>query len=254
MFNKKAYWYHQMPKPIIQVADDAPGRGGLVERTMTDIRRLIGERQLMPGDSLPAENALAAELGVSRTIAREALRGLAALQIVEVGNGRRARVASSNADALSLILDHTVHTRQLSIQQVLDVRRTLETRTVNLAALRRSDAEAAELQRIVAAMQVALDGNHEEIMELDIRFHEVIARASGNALYSILIESFRVITRQTWHIGWRARGSYHNRRDNIHLHDRIARAIAAHDADAAEAAMSEHFDGAVATLLRAGIN
>ncbi|MDS9469657.1 FCD domain-containing protein [Paracoccus sp. MBLB3053] len=221
---------------------------------MRDIRTLIRDKKLVSGDVLPSEAALATELDVSRTIAREALRGLAALRILEVGNGRRARVAAADADALSMILDHTVYTGQLSIQQILDVRRTLELRTASLAALRRSDAEARELLDVVGQMFEALEENAPEtIMELDIRFHEIIARASGNALYSILVDSFRVITRQTWAIGWRSRATYENRQENIRCHERIATAILAQDPGRAEAAIGEHFDSAVTVLLRAGV-
>lgn len=242
-----------MPKPILQFENLAE-TGGLVDRTMLDIRRLIRDNRLMPGNVLPTETALAEQLGVSRNVAREALRGLAALRILDIGNGRRARVASANADALSMILDHTVLTRQVSIQQVLDVRRTLELRTTGLAAMRRSDTQARDLQAVVAGMFAALESDPDQVMELDIRFHEFIAAAAGNPLYSILVDSFSAIIRQTWHIGWRARGNYENRLENIRCHDRIAKAIVDQDTLRAEAAISEHFDNAVSVLLRAGIN
>lgn len=244
-----------MSKPIIQVRGKAPETAtGLVERTMHDLRQLIRDKHLIPGDILPSEATLADDLAVSRTVAREALRGLATLRIIDVGNGRRARVATANADALSMILDHTVYTGQLSIQQILDVRRTLELRTARLAALRRSDADMSELMDLVTRMFEALDNNSYSIMEYDIRYHEVIARASGNALYSILINSFRVITRQTWAIGWRSRTTEESRLENIRCHERIAAAIFAQDPVHAEVMMSEHFDSAVAALLRAGVN
>ncbi len=82
----------------------------------------------------------AEDLGVSRTVVREALRALAALGIVDLGNGRRARVGTIDNDVLGLVLDHAVHTDQVAIQQIYDVRRTIEMRTVSLATLRRSDA------------------------------------------------------------------------------------------------------------------
>lgn len=241
-----------MTKPITQDGEIGEPSGGLVERAISDIRQFIRDNQLKPGDSLPSETALALQLGVSRTVAREAFRALAALRILEIGNGRKARVAAPDADAFSMILDHTVYTKQLSYQQVLDVRRTLELRTASLAALRRTDAQARELLDLVAQMFAALE-RPDELMELDIRFHEVIAKASGNSLYSIIVNSFRVITRQTWHIGWRSRGTFENRQENIRCHERIATAIMVQDPTRAEAAISEHFDSAVTVLLHAGI-
>lgn len=242
-----------MDKPIIQL--EVPDRGphvGLVDRAIRDIQALIRDAGLKVGDALPSEAAISERLGVSRAVTREAFRALSALRILEIGNGRRARVAAPDAGALSMIIDHTVHTRQLSIQQILDARRTLELRTASLSALRRNDAEAREIQEIVTAMFASLDAP-ESLMELDIRFHEAIARASGNPLYAILITSFRVITRQTWLIGWRSRATLENRTENIRCHERIATAIAVQDPHRAAAAMSEHFDSAMTVLLSAGV-
>ncbi|MFV0333124.1 MAG: FadR/GntR family transcriptional regulator [Tropicimonas sp.] len=222
---------------------------------MLDIRKFIHDKALRVGDVLPSENAIAGELGVSRTVAREALRGLAALRILDIGNGRRARVAGPNAEALSAILDHTTYTRQLSITQIQDVRRTLELRTVSLAALHRSDDDARRLLELVGGMIEAVEREESrKVMELDIRFHEIIARASGNPLYSVLVDSFRIITLQTWDIGWRARATQENRVENIRCHERIATAVVAQDAARAKAAMSEHFDSSFMVLLRAGVN
>jgi GntR family transcriptional regulator, transcriptional repressor for pyruvate dehydrogenase complex len=263
-----------MPEPIIQFpALPEAKASGLVERTMADLRQMIAQNGWAEGHVLPSETALATELGVSRTVAREALRGLSALGICDIGNGRRARVAAPGAQVMSLILDHTVGIHHLSIQQVLDTRRTLELRSAHLAALRRSNAQAAALKLVVKEMFAALDrdtgeaikiaatgdpksnvmGDANTLMELDIRFHGIIADASGNPLNSLLIDSFRVITKRTWMIGWRARETDENRRGNIRCHDRIAQAIIAQDAPAAEAAMREHFDSASSILLRAGI-
>ncbi|WP_161470974.1 FadR/GntR family transcriptional regulator [Tropicimonas marinistellae] len=221
---------------------------------MLDVRKFIHDNKLSAGDVLPSENAIATQLGVSRTVAREALRGLAALRILEVGNGRRARVAGPTAEALSVILDHTVYTKQLSVAQIQDVRRTLEMRTVSLAALHRSDDDARQLLETCAKMMEAVEHDSTAVMEQDILFHEIIARASGNPLYSILVDSFRIITRQTWDIGWRARATLENRVENIKCHERIATAIMAQEAVRAEAAMSEHFDSSFMVLLRAGVN
>lgn len=240
-------------EPIRQssvVGEDA--KLGLVDRAIRDIRAYIRDNQLRPGDVLPSETAIAARLDVSRAVAREAFRALAALRILEIGNGRRARVAAPDATALSMIIDHTVYTRQLSIQQVLDVRRTLELRSVSLAALRRSDGEARQLQALVVEMFDNIE-LPEEVMEIDIRFHELIAKASGNSLYAIIIHSFSVITRQTWKIGWQSRATLENRMENIRCHERIATAIAVQDPTRAMAAMSEHFDSHVTVLLNAGI-
>jgi GntR family transcriptional repressor for pyruvate dehydrogenase complex len=221
---------------------------------MADIREFIRSKELKAGDVLPPETAIATQLGVSRTVAREALRGLAALRILDVGNGRRARVAGPTAEALAAIVEHTVNTRQLSVAQVQDVRRTLEMRTVSLAALHRTDRQALEMLELIAGMEAAVEEDSNRVRDLDIRFHELIAQASANPIYSLLINSFRIVTRRTWDIGWQARATPENRLENIKCHERIARAIMARESVRAEAAMSEHFDSSFIILLKAGVN
>ena len=79
-------------------------------------------------------------------------------------------------------------------------------RTVELAALRRTDAEAAEILAYAAAMRADIDQS-ERVMEHDIAFHEAIARTSSNPMFALVVGSFHVVTRQTWRIGWAARAS-----------------------------------------------
>ena len=157
-------------------ADQVPEGEGLLDRVMTAVQTHIRENGLQVGDELPSEGAFSELTGTSRTIVREAYRSLAALTLIDIGNGRRARVAAPRADVLAIITDHAVHTNQATIQQNFDVRRTVERRTVALAALRRTDREAAEILNLAEAMQRDF---HEpvKVMEHDIAFHEDIGLA-----------------------------------------------------------------------------
>ncbi|MDR3373623.1 MAG: FadR/GntR family transcriptional regulator [Ancalomicrobiaceae bacterium] len=236
-----------------QSAEERPSAtSGLVEQVIEEVRTFIHQNHLGAGAMLPSETTFADRLGVSRPVAREAYRALAAVGILDVGNGRRARVAVPDASVLSLVLDHTVHIKQLSIQQIFDVRRTLELRTVSLASLRRSNEEAATLLNLVDDMRRAA-ASPNDVLVVDIAFHELIAQASRNPLYSLLIGSFRAATRQTFHIGWQSRRTVESKLESINNHQRVADAIAAQDTPRAEQAMSEHFDSAINLLIRAGV-
>lgn len=224
----------------------------LVDRLMADVCDHIRVNELEPGAVLPSESDFASRAGVSRAVAREGFRGLAALKLIDVGNGRRARVAQTDDSVLSLMIDHAVHTKQIRIQQILDVRRTIELRTVSLAALRRSDREAADIVDLAAAMRANL-AKADTVMEADIAFHEAIAKASRNPLFALLVGSFRVVTRETWPIGWATRFNQASQIENIDCHDAIAAAILGRDMRAAEVAMAHHFDSAVKTLVDAGV-
>ena len=226
--------------------------GGLVESATRAINQRIRGERLRVGDPVPSEAGFAAELGVSRTVVREAFRALAALGIIDLGNGRRARVGTIDKDVLGLVIDHAVHTHQASIQQIYDVRRTIEMRTVALAALRRSEPEAVAINAHAAAMRRAFS-RPDEAMEHDIAFHSAVAVASRNPLFALIVGSFSVVTRQTWRIGWDSRSTDAERMANVECHARIAAAIEAREPRVAEAAMAEHFDGSVKALLSAGV-
>ncbi|MAY63564.1 MAG: GntR family transcriptional regulator [Rhizobiales bacterium] len=235
-------------KPIIQEAISP----GLAQGVIDDVRAYIRENGLKPGDTVPSENAFAERAGVSRTVGREAFRALATLGILSIGNGRRAKVAAPDSGVLGLILDHTVQTKQQSIQQILAVRRTLELRTASLAALRRTDAEADEIMALTGRMRENLD-TPDLIRDADIAFHERIAAASRNPLFTMLVGSFSIITRQTWQIGWISRGTKESRLANIECHERLGRAIGNQNPVEAEAIMDEHFESAISVLVRAGV-
>lgn len=229
------------------------GSLGLVGDAIGAISRHIREKDLMPGDKLPSEALLSKELNVSRTVVREAFRSLAAMRIIELATGKRATVAQIDHGAMSLMIEHGVHTDQINIQQIYDVRRTIETRIVTLAAIRRSDAQAAEILELAEKMRGSA-ADPAALMEHDLAFHTALACASGNPVYSLLIGSFQGITRQTWPVGWKSRQTRESRDLMVATHAEIARAVAAGDPEKATAAMSLHFDESVRALLTAGLS
>lgn len=226
---------------------------GLVGSAIGAISRHIREKDLMPGDRLPSESILSKELNVSRTVVREAFRSLAAMRIIELATGKRATVAQIDHGAMSLMIEHGVHTEQINIQQIYDVRRTIETRIVTLASIRRSDAEATEILDLSARMQGSVD-DPAALMEHDLAFHTALARASRNPVYSLLIGAFQGITRQTWPIGWKSRPTQASRDLMVETHVDIARAVVASDPQQAVVAMALHFDESVRALLTAGLS
>ena len=245
-----------MSEPV-QLFETATGNAdtptSLVSRVIHDIRHLIRSDGLRIGDPLPSEAAIGEQLGVSRAVVREAYRSMAALRLIDVGNGRRARVAKVDAEVLALVIDHGITTDQVSVQQILDVRRTIEMRTVGRCALRRTEREAREITELAAAMRADFD-DMDKVMEHDIAFHEAIARGSRNPLFALMVGSFHVATRQTWRIGWLTRESNAARHESVGCHEAIAKAISAADRAEAERLMAEHFDDTVKLLLASGIN
>lgn len=225
----------------------------LSSRVARRVRALIREGRLRPGDPLPSESSLADELAVSRQVVREAYQSMSALGLLEIRDGRRARVAKVDNDVLALVIDHGVQTDQVSVQQILDVRRTIEMRTVTLAALRRTEVEGRRIADLAAAMRRDFF-DADAVMEHDIAFHEAIAEASRNPMFNLIVGSFHVVTRQTWRIGWVARDSDDERMESVAGHEAIAAAILEGNRASAEALMAAHFDITVKILLASGIN
>lgn len=227
--------------------------GGLVGTAVGAITRHIREHDLVPGDRLPSEANLSKALNVSRTVVREAYRSLAAMRIIELATGKRATVSPIDHGALSLIFEHGVYTDQINIQQIYDVRRTIESRIVVLASIRRSDTEATAILAIAKAMRDATD-SPDELMEQDLAFHRALASASKNPVFALIVGAFQGITRQTWLVGWKSRTTPEAREAMIATHEGLAEAIGAGDPQRAVALMGVHFDESVRALLSAGLS
>jgi DNA-binding FadR family transcriptional regulator len=181
---------------------------------------------------------------------REAFGALAALNRIEVVNGRKPRVAAIDGSVMAAALDHAVSTAQVTVPQVWEVRRTLELRTAMLAAQNRTDDEANQLLGIASAM--VRDADELEVMiHHDIAFHQAIARASHNELFSQIVAAFGPLMEVAIPTAWRTRETDEQRQVVLARHFDVARAIAARDPQGARTAMEAHFDASIDDLLAA---
>jgi GntR family transcriptional repressor for pyruvate dehydrogenase complex len=221
--------------------------GSLVDRAVRRVRDHMRDLDMKVGDTLPGEGQFAAELGVSRAVMREAFGALAALRLIDVANGRRARVGAIDGSVMGTSIDHAVATAQVSVAEVWDVRRTLELRTAELAARGRSDADAAIIRSAAQAMASAT--SIAAITRHDIVFHQAIARASGNALFLQIVRSFEPMMTVAVPIAWETRHTDEARSIVLKRHEDIALAISDRDATAANALMDAHFDQSIGAVL-----
>lgn len=223
------------------------------EAVVSAVAAHIRENDLRSGDPLPSEGAVAASVGVSRTVVRQAFGALSALRLIEVGNGRRPRVGKVDGSIMASSFAHAINTAQATVPQVWDTRRALEKRTAELAAMQRTDAEAAAIVAAAASLREAGDDLAAQT-EQDIQFHAAIAAATHNPIFVLLISSFADLMRRTCPVGWRSRRTDADRLAVFDQHDRIAEAIALGDPAGAETAMSAHFDLSLQALVNAGFN
>lgn len=227
--------------------------GSLVERAMHAVRAYIRDNDLKVGDNLPGEGSFAADLGVSRAVMREAFGALAALKLIDVANGRRAKVGAMDGSVIAASLDHAVATAQIEVADIWDVRRTIEVRIAMLAAERRSETEALEIVRLADAMR---DSAHDlaEMTKHDIAFHQAIAVACRNPLFNQMVRSFEPLMEVAVPRAWETRTAKARRTMMIDRHAALARAIALRDPEGARVAMEAHFDASIGDILRSEID
>jgi GntR family transcriptional repressor for pyruvate dehydrogenase complex len=212
------------------------------------ITAAIQDGRLKPGDALPSEARIAAGFGVSKPVAREALRQLAAMGVVHVQQGKATRVTALNAQPLDRFFRFAVGGTRQGLVQAVELRRILEPPIAAYSAQRRSDADVADLEEILARMEAAL-GNGSGWIEADLAFHARIAASAGNRLLELQMEGLMPVIREVMEIfDYRSSRSLADWRKTYERHARVVEAIRAGDAAAAQLAMSKHFEAAEAAI------
>ena len=240
-------------KAVSLAAHGGAPQGTLVQSAVRAILDYIRDQKLKVGDPVLSEGEFVQRLGVSRTVVREAFKVLAAINIIEAGVGRRAKVSGFDESVMAMTLSHGLRTEQVTLQQVWDVRRAIEMRTVVLACMHRTDREAAQLLDLADKILET----HNDIVtmtEHDIAFHTSIARCSHNPLFPVLIASLTTAMRDTNPVVWQVRTSEEERLEVVDWHTSIAQAIDQRDTKEAMKAMSKHFDQAMLSLVNSGFN
>ncbi|NSZ18728.1 FCD domain-containing protein [Agrobacterium vitis] len=150
------------------------------------IEAMIAERKLSPGDRLPPERSLAAELDVSRSRLREAIQQLISRGIVVSRRGGGTFVAIENAaQSLERALKPLLPMVQGEAgywRDVMEIRKSLDTDAAYYAALRATDLDKERMTVAFAAMSAAEGGNPQSQARADAAFHMAIAEASHNVV------------------------------------------------------------------------
>jgi GntR family transcriptional regulator, transcriptional repressor for pyruvate dehydrogenase complex len=167
-------------------ADDARSYS---ERIAYLIRKQINLGSLKPGDRVPPERALAEQLGVARSVVREALKELRAQGYVSCGRGRQGTIVAARSDAsFGRSLSELMESEIAPLADLNELRMGLEVQAAGLAAWRRVPDDIATLDNIVAAMAAKAD--ERRIAELDAAFHGAVAQAAHNVFYLRLTAEF----------------------------------------------------------------
>ena len=218
-------------------------------KIVEQVRDLIKEGRLKPGDKLPPEQVLAEEFGTSRPSVREALSALEILGITESRGGKGNFIK----DHLETPL-YEQKFRELEEEEspfeLLEARKVVETEMVGLAAKKATEEEIAAIQESLDKMKSAMT-NIPEIMEFDREFHINIARAAHNSLlFSMMIfladlskEKLWInLKEKSWSIPGRPQKYFKE-------HNEILKSIKNKDSKSARNRMYEHLAGVERDLL-----
>jgi DNA-binding FadR family transcriptional regulator len=154
-------------------------------------RILVGA--LLPGEQLPNERDLAEGFEVNRTSVREAVKRLEYLGLVEVRHGLGTFVKgvseSSSLEVVDALLrDPRTVTRDL-LRQILEFRRHITTKVVELAVLHRTD-EQLERARSLLSKEQEEGMNPTRALTLDVEFNRLLGEATGNLMYQVVSNLF----------------------------------------------------------------
>jgi GntR family transcriptional repressor for pyruvate dehydrogenase complex len=206
------------------------------------LEREIASRGLLPGDKLPTERELAAQLSVSRATVRAALQDLAGKHLLERTTGRGTLVAAPPAP-VSELYARLANVDQAQ-QDVTELRGSLEPLVAELAALRSSAADLIQLQDVINGSNEHL--SPEEALRLDVQFHTLLAQASRNQLMATVLT---MTSSWTSEMRLRSHSTLKGRRSSIDGHRHILDALVSRDATGAGIAMRNHLAD-VAILIR----
>lgn len=227
------------PSPLTQDTVSAQVVRHLLEK--------IGDRHLRPGDPVESEVELSRTLAVSRGSVREAYRILAALGVLEIGNGRRPRVNAANSVALAQIFGHALQIAQATTLHVLEFRRGIEIHSAQLAARFATEEQLTKLRAVVAAMRTALDDEARR-SECDMAIHKTLAEASRNPLNSLVLTALQTAISQSLRVDHSVQRSEREIVRIVDAHEAIVQRVCARDPVGAGAAMACHFDLSVNSL------
>ncbi|MFF2144605.1 FadR/GntR family transcriptional regulator [Kitasatospora sp. NPDC058190] len=210
----------------------------LTDKAIARIRQMIRDGELPPGSKLPPEQQLAAELGLSRNLMREAVKALVVARVLEIRRGDGTYVTSLAPGLLLEGLGGAVELLQGdTVLELTEVRRLFEPVATALAATRITDEDLAEVERHLSAMRDARD-DVELLLQHDAAFHRAVIRATRNETLATLLEhiSGRTLSARAW----RGLADADAAGRTIAEHEAIHQALVARDPNLAQATALMH--------------
>jgi GntR family transcriptional repressor for pyruvate dehydrogenase complex len=213
-------------------------RSVLCETIVDNVKEMIANGQLSQGEKLPNETELAASMNVGRSSIREAIKILASMNIVQIIHGKGTFVCEELGTAKDplgfFFLDS-----QLLLPSIYEARKIIEPYAAKFAAARRDQSHLDNMQIILKRFQDAIHSNRSYI-EDEIAFHNEIARASKNYIFTKMIPIINEGLYEGYKVILHSGKSGESARKALENHSLIYELIQNKDEDGAYNAMYQH--------------
>jgi len=197
-----------------------------------------------PGSTIPPEPLLCEELGVSRTVVREAVKSLIAKGLVSSGPKVGTRVLEPQQwnwfDPDVVAWQSKAGLTREYLRDLQELRRVVEPAAVRMAAERATAEDLAEIEAAYAGMKKAVEEGGDYVTH-DLRFHQGLLKACHNRMLVQMSKALSALLRTSFEISTSRKDGPRN---SLPLHRAVVDAVAAHDAARAERAIILLIDGA----------
>jgi DNA-binding FadR family transcriptional regulator len=197
-----------------------------------------------PGSTMPPEPTLCEELGVSRTVIREAVKSLVAKGLVTTGPKVGTRVLEPDQwnwfDPSVVAWQSKVGLTREYLRDLQELRRVVEPAAVRMAAQRATREDLADLEQAFAGMKRAIEEGGDYVTH-DLRFHQGLLRACRNRMIVQMSKAIGALLRTSFEI---STAKKNGPRDSLPLHRAVLDAVIAHDPPRAEKAILVLIDSA----------
>ena len=213
---------------------------GVADRVAQALLDMIAGGALLPGERLPGERELARRMGASRVSVRAALQRLKTQGFLTAVQGGGTRVVSTAA-AMDGALTAMVRSKMDNLRDLAEIRLALETWAARRAAERARPEDLAEIEACLQAMTAARHRGGPDRAMADASFHLAIGKAADSPVYTHLLSVIRGVLVEMF--DFHRNDLFRSPEDDaavLEQHRAIYQAIAAHEPQAAAAAMSRH--------------
>lgn len=212
--------------------------GSLAETTAQHMMDAIIGNKISPDEPFPSQSQLCESFGVSRTVIREATQILVSKGILDVQHGKRITIRPPSHEQIAESVSLAFRRSNVSVFDVLELRKILEVEAAALAAQR---AEDDDLKRMGEALQEMerFYGEKKGYVDADVEFHRAIFAAARQPALDLVLSSLSDYLFRSRELSFQGP---QNLKRVLNAHQLVYRAIADKDAAAARDAMRRHLE------------